>query len=169
MGGERGVTARGVSRAHQRLARVVPCRMRFNRLLLLVGLVTNGMVACADGDSSQVSTGYEDGAYHCCAEGEDTAACCADYDVGMCYEHGGLYGACREAGEEFEAKVICSFCCEGTEQREPAVETTEVFEGYPAGCGPAGTESVFVCVACGDGVCGPGEGKCVCPEDCAAR
>lgn len=24
-----------------------------------------------------------------------------------------------------------------------------------------------VCVACGDGACGPGENECVCPEDCA--
>jgi hypothetical protein len=86
----------------------------------------------------------------------------------MCDEYGGIYGACIGDGEEYEGKVICAFCCDGLTQMEPMIETDEVFKDYPPGCGPAkAPPSIVVCVACGDGKCGPGENRCVCPADCA--
>ncbi len=109
---------------------------------------------------------YEDGVYHCCAEGQGTD-CCGGYDQGMCFEYGGIYGACIEAGELIEGKVICAFCCDDMLMAEPMVETDEVFDGYPEGCGPGETPpSILICVDCGDGVCGQGENRCICPEDC---
>ena len=51
--------------------------------------------------------------------------------------------------------------------REPTVETTETYEGYPEGCGPGpAPPSILVCVTCGDGTCGAGESPCNCAADC---
>jgi hypothetical protein len=127
-------------------------------------------LACHGGDGGKESTpvtGYEDGVYHCCEQGADTGTCCEGYDAGMCFEYGGVYHDCVSPGEELEGKVICAFCCDGGEAREPMVETTETYDGYPKGCGPGDQPpSLLVCVVCGDGVCGEGENRCVCPEDC---
>ena len=125
------------------------------------------LFACTGATSdTKTDGGWDDGVYHCCAEGDGTA-CCDGYDVGMCFEYGGVYGACTPGGGEYEGKVICALCCDGLTATEPMVETTEIYDGYPAGCGP-GPEPVsfLVCVACGDGVCGEGENRCVCPADC---
>ena len=109
---------------------------------------------------------YDDGVYHCCAEGQG-GDCCGGYEQGMCFEYGGIYGDCRPAGELIEGKVICGFCCEGSEMVEPMAETDQVYDGYPEGCGPGETTpSLLICVACGDGECGEGENRCRCPEDC---
>lgn len=126
------------------------------------------LLSCAvsDTDDERLSVGYTDGVYQCCAEG-DGMACCAGADQGMCFEYGGSYGACVADGEQLEGKVPCAFCCSGEAAREPMVETTEAFDGYPAGCGPGSAPpSILVCVTCGDGTCGPGENRCVCPDDC---
>jgi hypothetical protein len=127
------------------------------------------LLACSLTDSATKTPAageYDDGVYHCCAEGDGTA-CCDDHEQGMCFEYGGVYQECIPAGGEMEGKVICALCCDGLTQKEPMVETTEVYDGYPEGCGP-GPEPVsfLVCVDCGDGVCGEGENRCVCPEDC---
>lgn len=121
-----------------------------------------------DSDTAKVSSyAYMDGVYGCCAEGEGTE-CCAEAEAGMCFEYGGLYEACIADGGDIEGKVICAVCCSGQDAREPMVETTDSYDGYPEGCGPgAGPPDILVCVTCGDGVCGAGENKCVCPEDCA--
>ncbi len=129
-------------------------------------------IACSSGskdDSHGGEGGYEDGPYHCCDSGEGNS-CCPDgpVDVTMCAGFGGgIYDTCIGAGEEFEGKVECTRCCEGLDQTQPMVETDKTFPDYPAGCGP-GPEppSIVLCVACGDGVCGAGENRCVCPEDC---
>jgi hypothetical protein len=126
------------------------------------------LVACATPDpDGQADPGeYDDGVYHCCADGDGTA-CCDGYEQGMCFQYGGVYEGCVPAGGEIEGKVICALCCDGLVEREPMVETTQVFDGYPEGCGPGpAPPSILVCVACGDGVCGEGENRCVCPEDC---
>ncbi len=126
------------------------------------------LLACAGTDIGADPTppAYTDGVYECCAEGEGTT-CCADEEQGMCFEYGGIYGECIPDGEQLEGKVICAFCCSGEAAREPMVETTEVFDGYPEGCGPGDAPpSILVCVTCGDGTCGEGENRCVCPEDC---
>lgn len=75
--------------------------------------VADGGFADSGGHDAAFTYGsYEQGPYHCCAEGEGTA-CCAGYDRGLCFEFGGVYEACRGPDEEFEAQVICSKCCEG--------------------------------------------------------
>ena len=107
---------------------------------------------------------YYNGIYLCCAKGDGTS-CCDEYDGG-CDQYGGVYGDCIGAGDEFDGKVFCAFRCEGLEVEEPQVETTEVFEAYTKGCGPGAPMSVVICVACDDGVCGPGENWCICPNDC---
>lgn len=131
-------------------------------LLLLLAACTTGH------DSKELALyAYMDGIYTCCAEGDGTD-CCVGSEVGMCFEYGGLYQECVADGQQMEGKVVCAFCCSGEPAREPMVETTDSYDGYPAGCGP-GPEppSLLVCVSCGDGECGSGENKCVCPEDCS--
>ena len=123
-----------------------------------------------DGTSVDAAVGeYEDGYAHCCAEGDGTS-CCEEYDQGTCFAYGGYIGACVEAGGEFEAKMPCAFCCEGTVMGDWSVETDVVYEGYPAGCGPdlSRPVSLRTCIACGNGVCDPDENRCTCSEDCGA-
>jgi len=106
-----------------------------------------------EGDRTQV------GVYSCCAKGEDTA-CCAGAKQGMCFQYGGIYGDCRKEGEQLEAKVICSHCCEG-------LTRVSIVEKDDAGaCVSSAPPSLFVCIGCGDGVCGAGENACNCPSDC---
>jgi hypothetical protein len=161
-----------IARPQCLLAAIVACSFACERSERRLDMSTAspdaGVSVRADaGDPAQ--TGYDDGVYHCCAEGEGTS-CCDDYDSGMCFEYGGIYHACRGQGEQVERKVICSLCCPGLMFAEPMVETDDDWtqEGYPEGCGPGPTPpSLGVCVSCGDGVCGTGENRCVCPADCA--
>lgn len=108
---------------------------------------------------------WDDGPYHCCAEGDGTS-CCGGYEQGMCFQNGGVLGRCAQAGEMVEGKDICALCCDGLDWTEPLERTGAMIEGYPDGCEPSTPPSLGVCVACGDGVCGPGENDCVCPDDC---
>jgi hypothetical protein len=119
------------------------------------------LLACGPGPGE-----YDDGVYHCCAEGDGTG-CCDGYEQGMCFEYGGIYGECIEQGEMLEAKVLCAFCCEGLEFLEPMEESIEdCGDHYPEGCCPSATPSLFYCAACGDGDCAAGENHCNCPQDC---
>jgi hypothetical protein len=60
-------------------------------------------------------------------------------------------------------------CCPGLQPRWGRVLGTDV----PPSMNPQGEEcygdlfTPYFCVACGDGICGPGENFCRCPEDCA--
>jgi len=123
------------------------------------------LVSCSQ-ESKSLELGYTDGVYQCCAQGEDTS-CCVDEEPGMCFEYGGYYGDCRQEGELLEGKIICGLCCEGLQQKEPMIETDDGPSDYPDGCGPGeAPPSILVCVACGDGICGSAENRCICPEDC---
>lgn len=125
--------------------------------------------AGSDVDADAATVAYETlGPYRCCAEGTGTA-CCEGTPQGTCFEHGGLYGACRAAGEQYEAKVICARCCEGLEHRgilEPGNRVGPDVDGLPDGCDAPAPPSLRVCIRCGDGTCGPGENFCNCPADC---
>jgi len=122
-------------------------------------------LACNDSPDAP-EPGYTDGVYECCAAG-DGDTCCADAEVGTCFEYGGIYGTCQGDGELIEGKVICALCCQDLVAVEPMVETEEIFEGYPEGCGPGDAPpSLLVCLACGDGSCSAEENRCSCPEDC---
>lgn len=116
----------------------------------------------ADGDVADASAGgrYSQGVYSCCAKGEGLACCpresLPDPSIGRtatCFAYGGTRHDCAGPGETFDGKDICSICCPGLMRL--------------ASCDPNAPISVFVCAACGDGTCGPGEGKCNCPEDCS--
>lgn len=120
------------------------------------------------GNGADSSAGHEMvGVYRCCAPGTGTS-CCEDMDAGMCFQHGGIYGDCIGEGEALEAKVTCSHCCDGL-TRVPDVRPGDAYppniDGLPEGCDGFG-DSAFVCLRCGDGVCGTGETHCNCPEDC---
>jgi hypothetical protein len=100
------------------------------------------------------------GVYTCCAPIEGTA-CCAGMAQGLCFPYGGTARRCREEGGQFDGKDICSVCCPGLTK----VHSEEVAMGETR-CQMAATPSTFICVMCGDGICGEFENRCRCPEDC---
>lgn len=82
---------------------------------------------------------------------------------GMVGGTGGAGGAgeCLSEGETGPVVPDAPQCCEGL---------------APVGCDAPNAEGAcepcvgaFVCVRCGDGVCGSGENPCNCPDDCGAR
>jgi hypothetical protein len=75
---------------------------------------------------------------------------------------GGIYGRCRQYGEDIEGKVVGAYCCEGLTKISQTFLTD-------AGCMPAENVpiSVLICAPCGDGLCDPLENACNCPRDCA--
>jgi len=123
----------------------------------------------ADAGGADLTVGFTtEGVYRCCAIDAGTT-CCAGVAAGLCSTYGGVYGACRAEGMELEAKIICARCCEGLTRAEPLIvgerDPPEVDRLAP-GCDFAGTDGMFVCVRCGDGICGIGENRCNCPADC---
>lgn len=117
-----------------------------------------------EGDEYNIGT-----TYHCCASGQDVVACCSGYPAGRCYRYGGTRRRCAQQGESVEGKDVCAHCCEGLDRVAPLAPSSEQFpseSSFPPGCGPAASDSLFVCVRCGDGVCGAGENACLCPGDC---
>ena len=102
---------------------------------------------------------YMHGIYSCCAKGEERT-CCPPETLGdpttgrtaTCFQYGGVLGDCSDTGETVEGKDICALCCPGLERADP--------------CDPTAPVSLFVCIVCGDGVCGPGECTGNCPQDC---
>lgn len=125
----------------------------------------------ADADASAGDAPFEmRGPYRCCATGTGTS-CCAGLPREKCQPYGGAYGDCRHAGESYEAKVICSKCCDGL-VRVPSYVVGDAdppsLDQLPAGCDLGAPPSILTCIACGDGVCGTGESFCNCPADCDA-
>jgi hypothetical protein len=104
---------------------------------------------------------YSQGIYSCCAKGEGKTCCppdsLPDPSIGRtatCFAYGGVRGDCTGEGETLEGKDICSICC-------PGLTRLEI-------CDREAPPSVFVCGACGNGECGPGESACNCPADCSS-
>ena len=86
---------------------------------------------------------------------------------------GGLYGACREEGEEYEAKVLGAGCCEGLTAVDTLIPAdleavdagaATLIDGVP--CAPTAPPSIRLCTRCGDGDCGTAENPCNCAADC---
>ncbi|MDP2309210.1 MAG: hypothetical protein Q8P18_24515 [Pseudomonadota bacterium] len=77
---------------------------------------------------------------------------------------------CIQEGEEFLVKDLTASCCSGlvgvSAEDIPRDDYTQ--DDYPPGSGPeAGTPpDLFVCIECGDGVCGLAEHFCNCAADC---
>lgn len=101
----------------------------------------------------------QNGVYQCCRKGEGRE-CCGDV-FGTCFRYGGVSGDCAGVGETIEAKDICSHCCQGLLPEHPLVKNPAT--GL---CDIDAPPSLFVCVPCGDGVCGESENECTCPADC---
>lgn len=108
------------------------------------------------------------GVYRCCGEGLGES-CCDGIPKGTCFAFGGVGERCAEEGEEVDAKDICAVCCDKL-SRVPATRrgtsVAPALDGLVEGCDPSPIPSLFVCLACGDGLCGVGETLCNCPEDC---
>jgi hypothetical protein len=95
------------------------------------------------------------GTYRCCLPGQGTS-CCEGTKPGLCLAYGDTQGGkCVAEGAMFDPKQLCSYCCAG-------LTRMNVCDGQ------GGPTSVFVCTACGDGICGLGEAYCNCPADCSA-
>ena len=111
---------------------------------------------------------YQQGSYFCCAKGEERSCCppdsLPDPSVGRtatCFQYGGILGDCVPEGQSLEAKDICSICCAGLVRLEASAPL-----GDAGACAATGPPSIFICGACGNGFCGPGENGCSCPSDC---
>jgi hypothetical protein len=71
---------------------------------------------------------------------------------------------CIKEGEMYnEYESPSAKCCDGL---TPKLDTAVASDGET--CGPAECPC-YVCVKCGDGECGLGENKCMCPEDCSSE
>jgi hypothetical protein len=102
----------------------------------------------------------------CCGrEGELINVSCVDLsDGGTIY---GRFGRCHEQGEIYDARFAGGVCCEplvGITMYVPSAEA-DGSGGLPVGCWVGG-EGVFMCSACGDGVCQEVENWCNCATDC---
>ncbi|MCX6796216.1 MAG: hypothetical protein NTW06_01835 [Candidatus Falkowbacteria bacterium] len=68
--------------------------------------------------------------------------------------------ACAKEGEVIGSVGMPASCCEGLKPLGPG--------GYNGDCSiPAPPGGLAHCARCGDKICGNGENKCTCPEDCA--
>jgi hypothetical protein len=79
---------------------------------------------------------------------------------------------CTEEGASYSAHELHGHCCDGLVNYNLMVEPSDEYEGddLPEGCGVSDVpESMMVCIACGDGVCGTAEHFCNCPQDCSAE
>jgi len=132
--------------------------------LCLLTLAASMIAACGGGEDpspSDASSSCEDASRPdgwlemptCCGRaGERPGVDCAPPQP-----NGGIYGACRAEGEEYEAKVLGAGCCPGLKRIE--------MPSAPS-CTRSAPPSMLMCANCGNGACGPGEDHCNCPEDC---
>ena len=74
---------------------------------------------------------------------------------------------CSKAGEFFDAKAL-KYCCPGLQTISHSVPVAEPSAdgGTCKEIGHDGFTTVYICAACADGTCGPGENRCNCPQDC---
>ncbi|MCA9538515.1 MAG: hypothetical protein KC620_06475 [Myxococcales bacterium] len=104
---------------------------------------------CPEGcDGASICTACGDGR---CGLGENICNCPLDCDD----------AACAGAGEVVPVVPGAPMCCQGLSPigcDRPAADGS---------CGADPCVGAFVCAACGDGVCGPGENPCNCAVDCA--
>jgi hypothetical protein len=69
-------------------------------------------------------------------------------------------GACLGEGERNDLGDTSFVCCKGLAKKVymTYIPATNYCSRYDCPC--------FICVYCPDKKCGPGEDKCICPEDC---
>jgi len=76
--------------------------------------------------------------------------------------------SCAKEGEMFSQvyKEFPSHCCEGLIEWYSGMDTRVVKEGKCLETGLVAGAPVGTCIKCGDGICGPKETLCNCPQDC---
>ena len=94
-----------------------------------------------------------------CPTGAACAPCMPNHcvDVGCVPEGGYIPGAISPDYKNHMATE----CCQGLSVIEPSQRFDQNCNRVPIAGEPSG-----VCSKCGNGVCGPGENKCNCPQDC---
>jgi len=101
--------------------------------------------------------------YSCpaCPTGAACAPCMPNHcvDVGCVPEGGYIPGA---ISPEYRNHMATE-CCQGLSAIEPSQRFDQNCNRVPIAGEPSG-----VCTKCGNGVCGPGENKCNCPQDCGS-
>lgn len=119
-------------------------------------------------EDSPEGSRYRQGDQLCCAKGEGAACCPGGVAFGTCAEYGGIYHDCIAAGKTYEGKVSCAHCCKGLVRKSLTEPTDAMGPDIENGCGPsAAPDSLLICIRRGDGICGAGENRCRCPEDCS--
>ena len=80
---------------------------------------------------------------------------------------GGIYGRCREDGEEIGGKVLGAYCCNHADAGGYIgyiIPSMRVADG--GDCVQTAPPDILICSICGDGICPPWENRCSCPADC---
>jgi hypothetical protein len=148
--------------------------MHLNWLRPFVVLLS--VACCLDLSCSSAGAAHPCGRY-IDAGGQPALACCGAPSeipgvtcVDLSQDGGqyGFYGHCIAGGDEFEGKIAGARCCPGLVNRHPEIESDAGFQiPWSPGCAWAATPSIFMCLACGNGICErPNENHCDCPEDC---
>ncbi|MEY4580204.1 MAG: hypothetical protein RL701_4907 [Pseudomonadota bacterium] len=118
-----------------------------------------------DGSVFQACTQVTDaGALYCCGRASEIPGitCIDRTQDGGEY---GIYGRCREVGEDIERKVVGARCCDGAVAAGLFAVVLKS-QDYPTGCMRQGPPSLAVCLACGNGNCEADENRCNCDKDC---
>jgi hypothetical protein len=83
----------------------------------------------------------------------------------------GCENCVKETGTYLGSSSNDNQCCPGLkpmwdckEQPVACIPEDPTCEGFTCSCPKC---LCYICVACGDGLCGPGENQCNCPDDCA--
>lgn len=78
-------------------------------------------------------------------------------------ERGKWFKECAREGESLCGPCECKNCCLGLVVRDVTHPCRN--KNNEVVC--LGSMPAYICVRCGDGICGKGEDWCVCPEDCS--
>ena len=160
----------------------------FRVILILVAgcgsAVDSGSPDASTGDAAAPDSGaYHQGVYTCCGPSRGLTCCTAQAgllgyettaDGGLvvhgarpdgkteanCFHYGGTAGACTPRGSSYEAKDICSLCCDGLAPVSPSKLAAD------GSCVQTAPISLLECLPCGNGICDADEDKCSCPADC---
>jgi len=136
-------------------------------LLTVACILTSGCTSKVSTPPSHTSTLKEEELTHVAAAGTQRGRIC----TGAAGEVQGMncipadlasknQQACRGEGQDREAKDLSRPCCQGLTAISSVQPLTD------GSCGYSAPPSVQICTRCGDHVCGMGENRCNCAQDC---
>jgi hypothetical protein len=141
--------------AHSR-EEVVPLPLKRELASLSVVFLLDCKGHGSDNADVECGTRTDAGALVCCG-GDTELPGLSCVDLSQDGGEFGIYGSCRQEGQDFDGKFAGAQCCDGL---------VRVGSELPSlACEPA-VDSLFFCVRCGDGTCGNEENHCRCPQDC---